>query len=223
MSAAAAAAEAPSPAPKGKKKLIIIVAAAVLLLSLAGGVTVFMMKRSAAAAAAAAAAAEEGAEDGGEEAAASHAPAKAGAAKHDPKAMPVFVPLDPFTVNLADREAERYAQIGITLEVEDAKVADQMKVYMPAIRNNILMAMADRTAGELMGRDGKIKLGERIKRETSRALGVDVPEEEATDEAEEAKPGKAKADGKPAKKKKKKVATAPLPIKAVHFSNFIIQ
>ncbi|MCK7493223.1 MAG: flagellar basal body-associated FliL family protein [Comamonadaceae bacterium] len=28
------------------------------------------------------------------------------------------MPLDPFTVNLADRDAERYAQVGITLEVE---------------------------------------------------------------------------------------------------------
>jgi hypothetical protein len=53
----------------------------------------------------------------------------------------VFVPLDPFTVNLADRDAERYAQIGVTLEIEDAKVGDQIKAYMPAIRNNILMAM----------------------------------------------------------------------------------
>jgi flagellar FliL protein len=39
----------------------------------------------------------------------------------------VFVPLEPFTVNLADREAERYAQIGMTLEIEDAKVGDQIK------------------------------------------------------------------------------------------------
>ena len=31
--------------------------------------------------------------------------------------FPAFVPLDPFTVNLADREAERYAQVGITLEL----------------------------------------------------------------------------------------------------------
>ena len=39
------------------------------------------------------------------------------AAKHDPKAVPTFVPLDPFTVNLADRDADRYAQIGVTLEL----------------------------------------------------------------------------------------------------------
>ena len=52
-------------------------------------------------------------------------------------------------------------------------------------------------------------------RETSRALGVDVPEEEAEEEA-------TAEDKAPAKKKKKK-ATQALPVRAVHFSNFIIQ
>ncbi len=200
---AAAAAEAP--APKGKKKLIIIVAAvAVLLLGGGGGAFVMMSKKKAAAEA------EADAEDGGK------ATPKA-AVKHDLKAVPVFVPLDPFTVNLADREAERYAQVGITLELDDAKTEAAIKTYMPAIRNNILLALADRTAGELMGRDGKAKLAERVRREVSRALGVEV--EEPQDEA--AEPDEA-ADKKSTKKKKKKVEVE-LPIKAVHFSNFIIQ
>ena len=202
MSAPAAAADAPPPA-KGKKKLIIIIAAVAVVLAGGGGGAVFMMKKKAAA--------EAEAEEGGD----GQAPAKA-AAKHDPKAIPVFVPLEPFTVNLADRDAERFAQVGITLEVDDAKTGDQMKAYMPAIRNNILMALADRTAGELMTREGKAKLSEKIKVETSRALGVEIEEED---------PEAAEADDKPAKKKKKKAkkAAPELPVKAVHFSNFIIQ
>ena len=202
MSAPAAAADAPPPA-KGKKKLIIIIAAVAVVLAGGGGGAVFMMKKKAAAAAEA----EEGSD--------SHAPAKA-AAKHDPKAVPVFVPLEPFTVNLADRDAERYAQVGITLEIDDAKTGEQMKAYMPAIRNNILMALADRTAGELMTREGKAKLSEKIKVETSRALGIEIEEEEPEATEEDEKPSKKK------KKKAKKVAQA-LPVKAVHFSNFIIQ
>ena len=130
----------------------------------------------------------------------------------DPKAVPIFVPLDPFTVNLADREAERYAQVGITLEITDNKVGDQIKAFMPAIRNNILMAIADRTASELLDRNGKQQLAETVKREASRALGVEVGKEEVSAEAEETP-----------KKKVKKPAPPHLPIKAVHFSNFIIQ
>jgi len=206
----AAAAEAPPPA-KGKKKLIIIIAVVALVLAGGGGAAVFMMKKKAAA---------EAAESGeGEEVADSHGPAKAGA-KHDPKAVPVFVPMDPFTVNLADREAERYAQIGITLEIDDTKTGDQIKNYMPAIRHNILMAIADRTAGDLMGREGKAKLAEKIKRETARALGYEVSDEDAEDAGGTESPAKPAAKGA---KKKKKPAPAALPIKAVHFSNFIMQ
>jgi flagellar protein FliL len=204
----AAAAEA-APAPKGKKKLIIIIAAAVAVLALGGGGAALMLSKKKAAAEA-----ELDAEEG-------HAPAVKAAAKVDPKALPVFVPLDPFTVNLADRDAERYAQIGITLEIDDAKTGDQIKNYMPAIRNNILMAIADRTAGDLMGREGKARLADKVKREVARALGYEVGDDQeaapAEDEEEEAKPkkkGKAKA---------KKKAEPILPIKAVHFSNFIIQ
>ena len=206
---AAQAVEAAPPA-KGKKKLIMMIAIGALVLAGGGGGAMVLMKKKV-----------DPDAEGGEE----HAPAaKHAAVKHDPKAVPVFVPLDPFTVNLADRNAERFAQVGVTLEIEDAHLSDQIKNYMPAIRNNILMVIADRTAGELMGRDGKIKLAERIKRAASRALGVEVdePEEDGV-----AAPDKAdvEADESPKSKKKKKKKTdePALPIKAVHFSNIIIQ
>ena len=197
----AAAAEA-SPPPKGKKKLVIIIVAAVLVLAIGGGgAAMFLMKKKAA-----------DAEADGAEAAPAHA-----SVKKDAHATPTFVPLDPFTVNLADRQAERYVQVGITLEIGDPHMADQIKAYMPAIRNNILLALADRTAEELMGRDGKAKLAERIKRETSRALGFEVKDEDEADGEEAEKPAQSK------KKKKAQKAAVALPISAVHFSNFIIQ
>ncbi len=206
----AAVEDATAPAKGGsKKKLIIIGAVAALVLAGGGGAAVFMMKKKAAAAAEAEAEAGDGAE--------SASPAKHAAVRHDPKNPPVFVPLDAFTVNLADREAERYAQVGITLEIEDPHVGDAIKSFMPAIRNQILMAIADRSASELLGRDGKQQLAEKVRRETSRVLGADVEDDEPAEE--EAKPAK----GEKAAKKKKKKAAPPLPIKAVHFSTFIIQ
>jgi flagellar FliL protein len=198
---ATVAAEAPAPA-KGKKKLIIIIAVAVLVLG-GGGVAAMMLLK------------KKPADAEGED----HAPAPAAHAKFDPHAVPVFVPLDPFTVNLADRDAERYAQVGITLEIENAQIGEQIKVYMPAIRNHILMAIADRTAGELLGREGKAQLAEKVRKEASRALGAEVDDDEDEADADTApKPAAAAA-----KKKKKKRAPPPLPVKAVHFSNFIIQ
>ena len=184
-------------APKGKKKLVIVIAVVALVLAGGGGAALMMMKKKAA-----------DAEADGE----GPAPA-AKMARHDPKAVPTFAPLEPFTVNLADRDTERFAQVGITLELEDAAVADQIKAYMPAIRNNILLAIADRTAAELQGREGKQKLAEKIRRETARALGMEVEDEEEPVADEAAKPTK----------KKRKRAEQLLPVRSVHFSNFIIQ
>jgi len=207
----AAAADVVDAAPpkKGKKKLFIIIAAVLaVLLAGGGGAAFYLMKKRAAAAALAAEAGE--AVEGEDGKAKEDAPAKL--VKADLKHAPTFVPLDPFTVNLADREAERFAQVGITLELADAKAGELLKAYMPAIRNNILLALGSKTAGQLMERDGKLRLAAEIRREALRPLGYDITL------PPEAAPGGAA----------KKLPTAedddePMPIRAVHFSNFIIQ
>jgi flagellar FliL protein len=212
MSAApAATADAAPPAKGGKKKLIIIIAV-VLLLVLGGGGAAFMLLKKKPAEG------EEGADgDGhGKPAAEAHEPAVKPKPKHDPKHPPVFVPLDPFTVNLADKDSERYAQIAVTLEIDDAKTADELKVYMPAIRNNILMVLSHKTAAQLLTREGKEKLATSILYAAVRPLGYEI------DEDEEDESHAAAADA-PAKKKKKKKAPPTLPVSAVHFANFIVQ
>jgi flagellar protein FliL len=212
---------AAAPAKKGKKKLVIMLAIALLVVLAGGGAAVFFMKKKGHDALEAQG--DEGAAPAGEHA----------VAKHDAKHPPIFLPLDPFVVNLADKEAERYAQIGITLEVEDAKFADDMKAYMPAIRNGILMILAHKTSRELLERAGKEQLAGQIQREAARTMGIEV-EEPAAEElaADEASP-KDKADGddeppkpkaKPkGKAKARKAAVEPNPVRHVHFSNFIIQ
>jgi flagellar protein FliL len=207
MSSAAATADAPPAAPKGKKKLLIIIIAVVLLLVVAGGAAVVLLKKKPAA------------EDDGEEAAqvdkshSKHAAAKT----HDPKHPPTFSPLEPFTVNLADRESERFAQVTMTLELADPAVAEQIKVFMPAIRNNILMVLAHKTSAQILVAEGKTELAGQVQRAASRALGVEVDEPETAAEVEDEDTPKSK------KKKKKKKAEPDLPITAVLFSNFIVQ
>ncbi len=220
MSAAAAPAPdagAPVPAKKGKKKLIIMVAVALLVLLGGGGGAAIYFKKKAAHAAEEAAAAEEGGAVGEHK-----------AAKRDPKHPPNFLPLDPFVVNLADKEVDRYAQIGITLELQDAKFGDELKLYMPAIRNGILMILAHKTSAELLERSGKEMLALQVQREAARTMGIEVAEPEAVSQAKPAdspavtEEGDDEVEKKP-KKKARKVAAVPNPILHVHFSNFIIQ
>jgi len=207
MSTAAVTAEAPV-APKGKKKLLILIAVAVLLLGGGGGAVFMWLKQ------------KPTHEEGDETAQVDEAAPKA-APKRDPKVVPVFTPLDPFTVNLADREVERYAQVAVTLELDESKTEALVKSYMPAIRNNILMVLAHKTAAQMLDPEGKRQLAGEIQRASSRALGIEVDEPEADTEAD---PAAADDEGtKPKKKRKKKSAAVALPVVAVHFSNFIVQ
>jgi flagellar protein FliL len=196
MSATAEAA-VPGSAPKGKKKLIVILAAVLALAGGGGGAAAFMMKKKAAEAAAAA---EDGDDDAEDAAPVAHA-----AKKKDPAHAPTFVPLDPFVVNLADKDVDRFAQIGVTLEVEDPKAGEQLKAYMPAIRNGILMVLSHKTSQELLQREGKELLAREILRESMLPLGVDISEAEG------------------ASKKKKRRDDEDQPVKHVYFSNFIVQ
>ena len=189
----AATVDGAAPAKAGKTKLISLLAAALLVLAAAGGGVVFWLKAKAQAAHA----------ENDDAAAEAHADEAKAPPKRDPKAVPVFVALENFTVNLADRDAERYAQIGISLELADSKAGDRIKAFMPAIRNNILMVLAHKQASDLLERAGKEKLADEVLRETERALGLEPL---------------------PADSPKRRHADAEArPVRAVHFANFIIQ
>ncbi len=207
----ATATDAEAPAPKksgGKKKLLIIVGAALLVLGLAGGGAVIYLKKKAATAA-------EAEENGVAE-------TDTKAAARDPRLVPTFVPLDPFTVNLADRDAERFAQVAVSLELRDPKTADQIKVFMPVIRNHILMVLSHKTSADMLAREGKAQLAREIQIEASRALGVEIIVAKPAPNDVAAKSGDADGD-KPAAARKKKEPAQELPVSAVHFSNFIVQ
>jgi flagellar FliL protein len=207
MSAAAAAADAVPAKSGGKKKLVLMVAVAAIVLGGGGvGALVYMKKQKAAAEAAAA---EEGDADA--------APVKH-EKKKDKAEKPVFVPMDPFVVNLADHDADRYAQIGIVLEVPDEHAGEEIKTYLPAIRNNILLLLAHKSSADLSGGEGKELLAKQIRREALRAMGEEVDEDEAAAPAVEGASATA-----PAKKKKKAAADDNAPIRSVQFSSFIIQ
>lgn len=192
MSAKPESADA-APAPAKSKKMLIIVIAAVLMLVLAGGGAFFYMKKKAAAA--------EDEEGGGD-----HAQATS-AAHANPKAAPVYLPMDNMVVNLADPGGERVAQIGVTLEVLDAEASNIVKGYMPTIRSGVLLLISKHTAEELLSAEGKVKLAEDILKETSLPFGGGEDEDETNQK----------------KGKKAKKAPKQYPVIGVLFSSFIVQ
>ncbi len=183
---------------KTKSKKLIIIAAALAVLLVAGGAAAWLLlaKRNA----------------GDEE----EAPAQAAQAAA-PKTPPIFLPMDNMVVNLADPGGDRFAQVGITLELADAKTAELVKTYMPSIRSGVLLLVSQRSTDELLTRDGKEKLAQDVRREVSRPLGYTAPkpkkraaprDPDDEDEADEPPP-RPRADDNP--------------VRQVLFSSFIIQ
>ena len=210
MSAVMANPAVDAPVTRRPKKKLIVIGAVVLALVLAlGAGAIVLLKQRAAHAAAAA-----------EEDAASAETATPGTPGAAVKGAPFYLPLDPFIVNLADREADRYAQIGITFEVENSMTGDQIKAYMPAIRNAVLMILANKTSKDLLNREGKEQLALEIQREAVRPMGIEIAGPEPVTTAA----GASAADVAPsAKSKPHRRGEARNPIQHVHFSSFIIQ
>lgn len=200
MSAAAAAATADGDAPakpKSKKLLFIIIGVVVLAL-VGAGAALFLLKKSHG----------EDEEDGADASAAHEAHA---APLRDPKTPPTFLPLDSMVVNLADPGGNRFAQLGITLQLSDAKTGEAITTYMPSIRNGILILVSQRTAEQMLRADGKEALTHDIVAEISEVMGYEYEHPDAEPEPDTKS------------KKKKKKAPAPNPVEGVLFSSFIVQ
>jgi len=71
---------------------------------------------------------------------------------------PTFLALELLTVNLLDTDRERYLQIGIIIELNDARVLDTVKQKMPIIRSQVLMQLANKRMADLLGMNAKEKL-----------------------------------------------------------------
>ena len=94
---AKAAVEGAEAAPKKSKKLLIIILAVVLLVVLGGGAAFMLLKKG-------------DHEEGDEEVAEETAKPKKKDKKKDAQAAPVFVNMEPFTVNLVPETGDQYLQ-----------------------------------------------------------------------------------------------------------------
>jgi len=94
-------------------------------------------------------------------------------AKTPPK-PPQFVNLEPFTVNLLGETAEHYLQVAIVFQVSDDKAGDNIKLYMPMIRDRILRLLSGMRPADLLPPAGKQQLAERIIAESRASLPGDA-------------------------------------------------
>jgi flagellar protein FliL len=76
-----------------------------------------------------------------------------------PAPEPIFVKIDPFTVNLQDdRYGPRLLYIGLTLKVGNSKTETVLASHMPQIRNRLLLLLSGQQADEVTSTGGKEQL-----------------------------------------------------------------
>ncbi|MDP3871076.1 MAG: flagellar basal body-associated FliL family protein [Pseudomonadota bacterium] len=176
MAKAATADDVAADAPKKSKKMLFIILAVALLVVIGGAAAMFMMTGSHA---------EEGEDEHADEMSEDDPDAKALAArkaklkkKKDTEAKglpPVFVELDPFTVNLApETQVDQYLQVKATVKVEEQPAADNLKVYMPEIRHHVLMLLSGKKASELGTTAGREALAGEMRNSINAIVG-EVP------------------------------------------------
>ncbi|MBD2799746.1 flagellar basal body-associated protein FliL [Xenorhabdus sp. M] len=96
---------------------------------------------------------------------------------------PVFMALEPFTVNLIDNEEhfDRVLYIGVTLRLPDEKTRQRFNDYLPEVRSRMLLLLSRQSAAALAKDDGKMSLVAEIKQTLFPTLIPGESDQEITD------------------------------------------
>lgn len=76
---------------------------------------------------------------------------------------PIFVALEPFTVNLQPNDRRRFLHVAMALKVADAKSQAQLAQYLPEVRSRVLTVLSNRESESLLSADGKNRLANEIR------------------------------------------------------------
>lgn len=83
-------------------------------------------------------------------------------ARHEAVKPPVFIVMEPFTVNLQQEAADQFLQISMTVQVGDEKQVEEIKLYMPQVRSRVLLLLSGKKASDINTAEGKKKLADDI-------------------------------------------------------------
>ena len=93
---------------------------------------------------------------------------------------PIFVTLEPLTVNLQGEGRGKFLHVGMALRVRSEPSKAQIVEFMPELRSRALMLLSNRSADSLVSPEDKAKLAEEIRVELNRPLNSQLPEQGIT-------------------------------------------
>jgi flagellar FliL protein len=78
--------------------------------------------------------------------------------------VPVFLALDPLTVNLqSDDGIQHYLRVVLALKLTDPKAQERLTARLPEIRSRILLALSNKRPEDLATPDGKRAVAQELK------------------------------------------------------------
>lgn len=135
-----------APAPVRRSRRIVLALAVLSTLAAGGGAAVFVMRGNAVLA----------------------APA--------PKPVkPIFVTLEPLTVNVLPDARQRFLHVGLTLKVNDEKAQARVNEAMPELRSRLLLLLSNRDPAGLASLEDKLALADQIRTELNRPVAKGLP------------------------------------------------
>ena len=93
---------------------------------------------------------------------------------------PIFVPLDPWTVNLQGDGRSRFLHVGVTLKAADPATQARIAEYLPEVRSRVLTLLSNRDPATLATADDKARLAGEILAEVKRPFAASLPEQHVT-------------------------------------------
>lgn len=90
-------------------------------------------------------------------------------------AAPIFVAVEPVTVNLQPNGRARFLHAGITLKLPDAKSQTLVTEYLPEIRSRLLTVLSNRASDALITPEDKAKLAAEIMESLNQPLVANLP------------------------------------------------
>ena len=88
---------------------------------------------------------------------------------------PIFIALDPFTVNLQPNGRARFLHVGVTLKVADTKSQNQVTQYLPEVRSRVLTVMSNRESESLVTPENKAQLVAEIMAALNQPFAPNLP------------------------------------------------
>lgn len=93
---------------------------------------------------------------------------------------PIFVSIEPMTVNLQSEGRARFLHVGMALKVADEGSRAQVTEFMPELRSRTLLLLSNRQPDSLQTPQDKARLAEEIRAELNRPLSAGLPQQGIT-------------------------------------------